>query len=222
MRLLMVENSAHGNIPLLNGLRRAGFSIDALHDGVSADIALQKEAFDLILLETELPYLSGIDVLARARQRGQTVPILMLSSSNNVREKISVLDAGADDILIKSIDCNELAARIRASFRRLRPEQSKRLSCGDVELDLSTYQVSKAGEEVIVSNKEFELLHILLRNSGRVMTREQIEQSLYGWGKVPNSKTMEVHIHHLRKKLGQKFIKTVRHLGYTIPKHTLA
>ena len=171
MRILLVEDDPQLGDGLTIGLRQAGFAVDWLKDGNSADHALQAENFDLVVLDLGLPRLSGMEVLTRARARGQTMPVLILTARDATGDKVSGLDAGADDYLVKPIDLDELAARIRALTRR---------------------------------------------SAGRVLTRSQLEQSLYGWRDEPDSNALEVHIHHLRKKLGSELIRTLRGVGYSI------
>lgn len=218
MRILLVEDDPELGDGLTVGLRQAGFAVDWLRDGHSADQALQSESFDLIVLDLGLPRLSGMEVLNRARGRGQTMPILILTARDATGDKVSGLDAGADDYLVKPIDLDELSARIRALTRRSAGRAAPLLTHGNLSIDLAAHCVTLAGEEVELSSREFSLLQILIENSGRVLTRTQLEQSIYGWRDEPDSNALEVHIHHLRKKLGSDVIRTLRGVGYTISK----
>ncbi len=218
MRILLVEDDPELGDGLTVGLRQAGFAVDWLRDGHSADQALQSESFDLIVLDLGLPRLSGMEVLNRARGRGQTMPILILTARDATGDKVSGLDAGADDYLVKPIDLDELSARIRALTRRSAGRAAPLLTHGNLSIDLAAHCVTLAGEEVELSSREFSLLQILIENSGRVLTRTQLEQSIYGWRDEPDSNALEVHIHHLRKKLGSDLIRTLRGVGYTISK----
>ena len=157
-------------------------------------------------------------VLQRARQRGLDLPILILTARDATGDKVAGLDAGADDYLVKPIDLDELAARIRALTRRSAGRASPLLTHGALTLDPAAHQVLLAGQPVELAAREFALLQLLLENLGRVLTRSQLEQSLYGWNDEPDSNALEVHIHHLRKKLGSELIRTLRGVGYTIPK----
>ena len=218
MRILLVEDDPQLGDGLTVGLRQAGFAVDWLRDGRSADQALQSETFDLIVLDLGLPGLGGMTVLQRARQRGQNLPILILTARDATGSKIEGLDAGADDYLVKPIDIDELSARVRALLRRSAGRAAPLLVHGELTLDPAARQVTRAGKPVDLSAREYALLQMLLESAGRVLTRSQLEQSLYGWGDEPDSNALEVHIHHLRKKLGSELIRTLRGVGYTIPK----
>ena len=218
MRILLVEDDPELGDGLTIGLRQAGFAVDWLKDGNSADQALQAESFDLVVLDLGLPRLSGMEVLTRARSRGQTMPVLILTARDATGDKVSGLDAGADDYLVKPIDLDELTARIRALTRRSAGRAAPLLTHGDLALDPAAHSVTLAGQAVELSSREFSLLQMLLENAGRVLTRSQLEQSLYGWRDEPDSNALEVHIHHLRKKLGSELIRTLRGVGYTIAK----
>lgn len=218
MRILLVEDDPQLGDGLTVGLRQAGFAVDWVRDGQSADHALASESFDLLVLDLGLPRLSGMDVLRQARRRGQQLPVLILTARDATGDKIAGLDAGADDYLVKPIDIDELAARIRALSRRSAGRAVPLLSHGDLLLDPAAHTVTLAGEQMELSAREFSLLQLLLENTGRVLTRSQLEQSLYGWHEEPDSNALEVHIHHLRKKLGTELIRTLRGVGYTIPK----
>ncbi len=218
MRILLVEDDPQLGDGLTVGLRQAGFAVDWLRDGHTADQALATESFDLVVLDLGLPRLAGMDVLKRARGRGQTVPILILTARDATGDKVTGLDAGADDYLVKPIDLDELTARIRALTRRSAGRAAPLLIHGDIALDPAAHVVTLSGEAVELSGREFSLLQMLLENAGRVLTRSQLEQSLYGWRDEPDSNALEVHIHHLRKKLGSDLIRTLRGVGYTIAK----
>lgn len=218
MRILLVEDDPELGDGLAIGLRQAGFAVDWLRDGHAADLALRDESFDLVVLDLGLPRLSGMEVLKRARDRGQSLPILILTARDATGDKVSGLDAGADDYLVKPIDLDELSARIRALTRRSAGRAAPLLVHGELAIDLAAHRVTLAGQAVELSGREFSLLHMLLENAGRVLSRSQLEQSLYGWHDEPDSNALEVHIHHLRKKLGSELIRTLRGVGYTIPK----
>ena len=218
MRILLVEDDPELGDGLTIGLRQAGFAVDWVRDGNAADHALHAESFDLVVLDLGLPRLSGMEVLTRARARGQAMPVLILTARDATGDKISGLDAGADDYLVKPIDLDELTARIRALTRRSAGRAAPLLTHGDLALDPAAHSVTLAGQPVELSRREFSLLQMLLENAGRVLTRSQLEQSLYGWRDEPDSNALEVHIHHLRKKLGSDLIRTLRGVGYTIAK----
>ncbi|MBL0352056.1 MAG: response regulator [Dechloromonas sp.] len=216
MRILLVEDDPQLGDGLTVGLRQAGFAVDWVKDGNSADHALQAESFDLVVLDLGLPRLSGMQVLTRARGRGQTAPVLILTARDATGDKVSGLDAGADDYLVKPVDLDELAARIRALTRRSAGRAAPLLTHGDIVLDPAAHSITLAGAPVELSVREFSLLQMLLENAGRVLSRTQLEQSVYGWRDEPDSNALEVHIHYLRKKLGSELIRTLRGVGYTI------
>jgi DNA-binding response OmpR family regulator len=218
MRILLVEDDPELGDGLTVGLRQAGFAVDWLADGQAADRALHSESFDLLVLDLGLPGLSGMDLLQRVRQRGASLPILILTARAATGDKVAGLDAGADDYLVKPIDLDELSARIRALTRRSAGRAAPLLRHGQLTVDPATHRVTLAEQPVELSGREFSLLQLLLENAGRVLTRSQLEQSLYGWHDEPDSNVLDVHIHHLRKKLGSELIRNLRGVGYTIPK----
>ncbi len=218
MRLLIAEDDPQLGDGLTVGLRQDGYAVDWVKDGVAADLALNSESYDLLVLDLGLPRLAGMEVLARLRERGQALPVLILTAHDATGDKIAGLDGGADDYLVKPIGLAELAARVRALARRAAGRAAPLLRHGELVLDPAGRQVTLAGMPVELSARELSLLQLLLENAGRVMTRAQLEASVYGWRDEPDSNALEVHIHHLRKKLGADLIKTLRGIGYTVPK----
>jgi two-component system, OmpR family, response regulator QseB len=218
MRVLLVEDDPQLGDGLTVGLRQAGFAVDWVKDGAMAAHALETEVFDLVVLDLGLPRLSGMDLLKRLRGNGQSLSVLILTARDATADKIAGLDAGADDYLVKPIDLDELAARIRAVARRAAGRAQPVLSHGELTLDPASHRVTMTDIQIELSAREYSVLHALLENAGRVMTRAQLEGSIYGWRDEPDSNALEVHIHHLRKKLGADFIKTLRGVGYMIPK----
>ena len=218
MRLLLVEDDPQLGDGLTVGLRQEGYAVDWVKDGIAADLALQNETYDVLVLDLGLPRLSGMEVLVRLRGRGQTLPVLILTARDATGDKIAGLDSGADDYLVKPVDLDELAARVRALSRRSAGRANPELKLGELVLDPAAHQVRLAGVPVELSTREFSLLQVLMQNAGRVLTRAQLESSLYGWRDEPDSNALEVHIHHLRKKLGAECIKTLRGVGYTMRK----
>jgi len=220
MRILLVEDDPLLGDGLTAGLRQAGFAVDWVKDGVVADHALKSESFDLVVLDLGLPRLSGMEILRRLRERpgdaGGNTPVLVLTARDATGDKVAGLDAGADDYLVKPVDLDELAARVRALTRRAAGRTMPQVHHGELMLDPIARQVTQHGEAVELSAREFDLLQALLENTGRVMTRTQLEGALYGWRDEPDSNALEVHIHHLRRKLGNDLIKTLRGIGYTI------
>ena len=220
MRILLVEDDPLLGDGLTAGLRQAGFAVDWVKDGVVADHALKSESFDLVVLDLGLPRLSGMEILRRLRERpgdaGGNTPVLVLTARDATGDKVAGLDAGADDYLVKPVDLDELAARVRALTRRAAGRTMPQVHHGELMLDPIARQVTQHGEAVELSAREFDLLQALLENTGRVMTRTQLEGALYGWRDEPDSNALEVHIHHLRRKLGNDLIRTLRGIGYTI------
>ncbi len=218
MRLLLVEDDELLGDGLSAGLTQNGYTVDWLKDGASADQALQTEEFEVIVLDLGLPKLSGIEVLQNFRERGNTTPVIILTARESIEDRIKGLDSGADDYLVKPFDLDELCARIRALQRRFNVRAESTLSHGNIILDPASHTVTLNNEAINISRREFALLHKLLENVGRVLSRESLTQSLYGWGEEVDSNALEVHIHNLRKKLGNDFILTIRGIGYMIDK----
>lgn len=218
MRLLIAEDDPQLGDGLTVGLRQDGYAVDWVKDGAAADLALKTESYDLLVLDLGLPRLAGMEVLTRLRERGQALPVLILTAHDATGDKIAGLDGGADDYLVKPIGLAELAARVRALARRAAGRAAPLLRHGELVLDPAGRQVTLAGMPVELSARELSLLQLLLENAGRVMTRAQLEASVYGWRDEPDSNALEVHIHHLRRKLGADLIKTLRGIGYTVPK----
>lgn len=218
MRILLVEDDPSLGDGLSIGLRQAGNAVDWVRDGEAADLALKTEEFDLLVLDLGLPGLEGMAVLRRLRGRGQTLPVLILTARDATHVKVQALDAGADDYLVKPIDLDELAARARALARRSAGHAAPLLTLGDLELDPAARMARLEGVPVELSGREFALLLALAENAGRAMTRTQLEGAVYGWQDEPGSNTIEVHVHHLRRKLGTERIRTLRGIGYLIPK----
>ncbi|MEQ1488376.1 MAG: response regulator [Methylotenera sp.] len=218
MRILLVEDDALLGDGVKAGLKQAGFAVDWAQDGVAAKLALETEEYALLVLDLGLPKLSGLDLLKWLRANHLKVPVLVLTARDTVADRVVGLNAGADDYLIKPFDLDELIARLNALLRRSVGQVTQTLQHGDIALTPSTHQVSKNGQTIELSAKEFTLLHELLLHIGRVQSREQLEQHLYGWGEEVESNSVEVHIHHLRKKLGAELIRTMRGVGYVIDK----
>lgn len=218
MRLLLVEDDGLLGDGIRAGLGQDGYAVDWVRDGEAADLALKSEHFDIVVLDITLPKLSGIDVLKRLRQRRNAIPVLLLTARDTVADRVLGLDSGADDYLTKPFDLDELNARLRALLRRSSGRATPQLVIGDVALDPAAHRVTLAGQEVELSHREFALLQVLMENGGRVLPRSRLEETLYGWEEAAESNTLEVHIHHLRKKLGSSLIRTVRGVGYMIEK----
>ncbi|MBZ0091340.1 MAG: response regulator [Sulfuricellaceae bacterium] len=216
MRVLLVEDDALLGDGIQKSLNRLGFTVDWLRDGKQAEHALACETYAAAILDLGLPERDGFAVLQSLREAGSSLPALILTARDDKADKLKGFGLGADDYVVKPVDMEELAARLRALIRRAGGYATSRLQIGPIEIDPEARQVWRAGESVDVSAREFAILECLMQNAGRVLTRGQIEESLYGWGDSVESNAVEVFIHHLRKKLGADFIRTLRGIGYTI------
>lgn len=218
MRLLLVEDDPQLGDGLAVGLRQNGHAVDWVTDGIQGDLALAGERYDLVVLDLGLPRLDGLALLRRLRARGDGLPVLILTARDATGDKVAGLDAGADDYLVKPVDLDELSARVRALTRRAAGRAAPLLQLGDLVIDAAARRVRVADGEVELSTREFALLQALAENAGRVMTRARLESALYAWGEEPDSNAVEVHIHHLRRKLGAERIRTLRGVGYLMNK----
>jgi two-component system OmpR family response regulator/two-component system response regulator QseB len=216
MRILLAEDDTMLGDGLRAGLRQAGFQVDWVRDGLAAERELASGVYAAAVLDLGLPLKDGLAVLKDLRARRIDTPVLVLTARDAVPDRVVGLDTGADDYVIKPVDLHELAARLRSLVRRALGQLQDTLRAGAVELDASSRRVSLQGEVVALSTREYDLLHALMRNNGRVLSREQLEQQMYSWGHEVESNTIEVHIHHLRRKLGTELIQTVRGVGYMV------
>lgn len=218
MRILLAEDDVMLGDGLRAGLRQQGFQVDWVRDGMAAERELISGDYNAAVLDLGLPLKDGLDVLQALRARNIATPVLVLTARDAVPDRIRGLDLGADDYVVKPVDLYELGARLRSLVRRSHGQIQGALQCGGVLLDPAARQVSLDGEVVALSTREFDLLHALMLSAGRVMSREQLEQQLYSWGYEVDSNAIEVHIHHLRRKLHPDLILTVRGVGYTMPR----
>lgn len=218
MRILLAEDDPLLGEGLSTGLRRLGHTVDWVQDGVAAERAMVAEGLDALVLDLGLPQQDGLSVLRKLRQSKLDLPVLVLTARDTVDDRITGLDQGADDYLIKPFDLMEVAARLRAITRRREGRSNPIIQHGDLVVDPAARSVTLRGDPITLVSNEFSVLEALLSHAGRVLSREQLEESIYGWGEGVESNTMEVYIHHLRKKLGKKLIQTVRGVGYTIHK----
>ena len=216
MRILLAEDDALLGDGLRAGLRQHGFVVDWVCDGEAAEREMRAQPYAAAVLDLSLPRKDGLEVLTALRQAGSTLPILILTARDAVSDRIRGLNAGGDDYVLKPVDLAELAARLHALVRRAHGQAHTLLQAQDVQLDALAHTVHKNGIAVTLSTREFDLLHALLRNADRVLSREQLEQHLYSWGQEVESNTIEVHIHNLRRKLGSQLIQTVRGVGYIL------
>jgi two-component system OmpR family response regulator/two-component system response regulator QseB len=199
-------------------LRQLGFQVDWVQDGLAAERELSSGDYAAAVLDLGLPLKDGLAVLSALRQRKIATPILVLTARDAVPDRIRGLDLGADDYVVKPVDLHELGARLRSLVRRAHGQAQDALRWGAVLLEPAARQVSLNGAAVTLSTREFDLLQVLMLNAGRVLSREQLEQQLYSWGHEVESNAIEVHIHHLRRKLQPELIQTLRGVGYTVPR----
>ncbi|ABP78603.1 DNA-binding response regulator [Stutzerimonas stutzeri A1501] len=218
MRILLVEDDRALGEGIRTALKPEGYTVDWLQDGASALHALNHESFELVILDLGLPRLDGLELLKRLRAAGNPVPVLVLTARDATSDRIAGLDAGADDYLVKPFDVAELKARLRALLRRSFNRPEPVLEYRGILLDPVNQQVSYQGTPINLPRKEFVLLHELLAQPGRVLTRDRLQQVLYGWDEDVESNALEVHIHHLRKKFFPELIRTVRGVGYLVDK----
>jgi len=218
MRILVVEDDALLGDGIQAGLKQQGFGVDWVRDGVAAAHAVECESYAAVVLDLGLPRRSGLDVLKHLRQANNPLPVLILTARDTVEDRITGLDAGADDYLIKPFDLGELSARLRALIRRASGQAAAILAVGALSLDPAARTVSYRGEPKILSAREFDLLQVFMANAGRVLSREQLASALYAWGEEIESNAIDVHLHHLRKKLSPDIVQTLRGVGYLMPK----
>lgn len=216
MRVLLVEDDALLGNGLHKGLMQHGFAVDWLRDGDQAEAALLTDRFDCVVLDWQLPGMSGLDVLKRLRARRDAVPVLMLTARDALEDRIGGLDGGADDYLVKPVALAELAARLRALIRRSAGQAEPVFTWGELSLDPARREVLLKGEPVTLSNREFDVLAKLMSQPSRPLSQEQLAAAMYGWGDDIQSNAVEVHVHHLRRKLGADWIKTIRGVGYVL------
>jgi len=218
MRILLVEDDRALGEGIRTALKPEGYTVDWLQDGASALHALSHESFELAILDLGLPRMDGLEVLKRLRASTNPIPVLVLTARDATSDRIAGLDAGADDYLVKPFDVAELKARLRALLRRSFNRPEPVLEYRGILLDPVNQQVSYQGTPINLPRKEFVLLHELIAQPGRVLTRDRLQQVLYGWDEEVESNALEVHIHHLRKKFFPELIRTVRGVGYLVDK----
>ena len=216
MRLLLVEDDRMIGESLRSAMRLEGYAVDWVRDAQAAQTTLATERFDLVLLDQGLPKGDGIDVLRSMRARHDATPVIVLTARDGPGDRVTGLDAGADDYLVKPFDLDELNARIRAVLRRHSGRAQPVYSHGHVTLDPATHQVTRDGNPVVLSAREFAVLEALMARPGAVLSRAQLEDRLYGWGEEIESNAVSVYIHQLRRKLGAEFIQNMRGVGYFV------
>ncbi|MCP3849793.1 MAG: response regulator transcription factor [Gammaproteobacteria bacterium] len=219
MRVLLAEDDISLGQGICDGLQGLGFYVDWLEDGLSIEQAvITDDTIDILILDLGLPKKNGLEVLKSIRTIGNKIPILILTARDSIEDRIDGLDLGADDYMLKPFDLHELAARLRAIIRRKNGFTQAMLSYGVIQMNLSDHSVQLNDQPINLSQIEFSILEHMLSHVGQVVSKQRIESLLYGWSEGVESNAIEVHIHHLRKKLGKELIKTLRGLGYIVPK----
>jgi DNA-binding response OmpR family regulator len=216
MRVLLIEDDRMIGDSLRKALRQAGYAVDWVRDGRAADSVLSTERFDLVLLDLGLPQRDGLDVLQQMRNRGDRSPVIVVTARDALASRVQGLDAGADDYVVKPFELDELLARMRAVARRHAGRAEAEVEVGGVRLDAATRQVTRGGEPVALSAREYAVLEALMLRPGAILSRAQLEDRLYGWGEELESNAISVYVHQLRRKLGDSFIHTVRGVGYYV------
>jgi len=218
MRLLLVEDDMILGDGLKTGLEMDGYAVDWVTDGLMAEEALKSNQYELIVLDINLPRKNGLEILRQLRNRKDSTPVLLLTARDTVSDRVLGLDSGADDYVVKPFDLNEIYARLRALYRRHTLTHAKKplIEHKNVKLDPASHTVFFHHSKIDLSQKEFEILKFLLTHIGQVASSARLEETLYAWDSEVESNTVEVHIHHLRKKLDSKLIRTIRGVGYIV------
>ena len=216
MRILVVEDDRLIGDGLAVGLDKLGFAVDWFRDGREGSEALLLALYDAVILDLGLPGRDGLSILRDWRGRGRKEPVLILTAQGEVEQKVAGLESGADDYLAKPFALAEVAARLKALIRRSHGQLEQILTWGPVSFNLSSRQAALSGQEVTLSPKEIGLLELFLLNRNQVLSKSAIEEKLYAWGEELQSNAVEVHIHHLRRKLGADFVRTVHKVGYIL------
>ncbi len=216
MRVLVVEDDPMIGRAVNAGLRENGHAVDWVQDGIEAQLALSNGVYELALLDLGLPRRDGFEILKAVRGSGNDVPVVIITARDAVADRIAGLDSGADDYLVKPFDLDELLARVRAVIRRRRGRACSEVSYGALTVDTVRRQVVFRGAQVELSAREFAVLEALMTDPGAVVSREKVEDAVYGWRKEVDSNSIEVHVHHLRRKLDAGLIRNVRGVGYRL------
>jgi len=218
MRLLIVEDDPLLGEGIQTGLNNDGYAVDWVQDGEAAETALLTNEYELMVLDLGLPKRTGLEVLKSLRNSNNDLPVILLTARDTVEDRVKGLDTGADDYITKPFDLGELSARIRALLRRRGGRSNPVIEHRNLVMDPASHSVTQEGKVIDISPREFTILQLLLENRSKVMSRSRLEEGLYAWNDEVESNTVEVHIHHLRKKLGADLIRTIRGVGYIIDK----
>lgn len=218
MRLLLIEDDLMIGEGLTRSLVIAGYSVDWVRRGTEAEVALVIGGHALVLLDLGLPDLDGLQLLQSARTAGNDTPVVILTARDGLDSRVSGLDRGADDYLVKPFEMRELLARMRAVLRRRAGRASARLIAGETELDTESHALAHAGAVAVLPAREYALMHVLMERPGRILSRAQIEERIYGWGEEVESNAVDVLIHAIRRKFGKGVIRNVRGAGWMVPR----
>jgi two-component system response regulator QseB len=217
MRVLLVEDDPMIGKSVQQGLRQDGHTVDWVRDARAAELALATTSYEMLLLDLGLPGKSGLELLAQLRRAAHRIPVLVITARDSVADRIIGLDSGADDYLVKPFDLDELGARMRAVLRRHAGRADPVIALGDLRMNPATHEVTRNGQPIVLSAREFALLQALLEQPGVPLSRARLEERLYGWGEEVESNAVEVYIHSLRRKLGSECIRNIRGVGYLVP-----
>jgi len=218
MRLLLVEDDALLGQSMVTSLSRHGYTVDWVDRGGGVEVAMKTEQFTAVILDLTLPDIDGLIVSRNLRRAGYTLPVLILTARDDIEDRVKGLDGGADDYLVKPFALEELMARLRVLIRRQSGYCDERIEVGDLSLSLAEQAVEFSGSRLKLTNNEFKLLTALMTQAGRVLSKDQLQQSLHGWDEGASDNAIEVHIHNLRKKVPNNIIKNIRGVGYIIEK----
>ena len=222
MRILLVEDDAMISESICASLKDASYAVDSVDNGQIVETAVRSQNYDIVLLDLGLPGKDGLMVLKILRQSHPHLPVIILTARDDIDSRLSGLDGGADDYMIKPFDMSELLARMRVALRRRSNQATSQLHNGPIVLDLSNYQVSIDGidQSILLSNKEFSILQALILHPGQLYSRSEVEDKVYGWGEEVESNAIDFLIHALRKKFGKEHIKNIRGVGWMVSKYS--
>ena len=222
MRILLVEDDAMISESICASLKDASYAVDSVDNGQIVETAVRSQNYDIVLLDLGLPGKDGLMVLKLLRQSHPHLPVIILTARDDIDSRLSGLDGGADDYMIKPFDMSELLARMRVALRRRSNQATSQLHNGPIILDLSNYQVSIDGidQSILLSNKEFSILQALMLHPGQIYSRSELEDKVYGWGEEVESNAIDFLIHALRKKIGKEHIKNIRGVGWMVSKYS--
>lgn len=222
MRILLVEDDAMISESICASLKDASYAVDSVDNGQIVETAVRSQNYDIVLLDLGLPGKDGLMVLKLLRQSHPHLPVIILTARDDIDSRLSGLDGGADDYMIKPFDMSELLARMRVALRRRSNQATSQLHNGPIVLDLSNYQVSIDGidQSILLSNKEFSILQALMLHPGQIYSRSELEDKVYGWGEEVESNAIDFLIHALRKKIGKEHIKNIRGVGWMVSKYS--